>query len=394
MANDVFTVKNNVKIEFYIPSLTAMTWSVSSWDNATWAGAGDVATWTAVTCDTFDVQTANGIDIEKGIFTQPSRGEATIRLQGADYDPFANYRIRSGTPVRITFQQNPDTNPTSWTTLFQGKVQDFQASYNQQGNNVITVHAVNDMQAWLNTKVASYTIPALTYYPNDVISYLVSTYYGGVYTAPGLPDFYYVAAKTYTNTTVGEIIQDCLTAGLGALFMDRAGTYVYYVSQAMISAGTNYPFFSFSTVHTTASNHICMTGLTLDADSRNLPNEIVATYTGGSQLTLRNQEAYDLYGPISLAATVPIDDATGTQLWLNQIDLTTELRRVKAITFDAASRPGQLWDFTSVDRLFAAQTIKYNLGGISFSENYFVTRQINHITPDGWDITLELWRGI
>jgi hypothetical protein len=137
-----------------------------------------------------------------------------------------------------------------------------------------------------------------------------------------------------------------------------------------------------------------MTDLVMRADSRDLPNEIIATYTGGSTLTLRNQDAYELYGPIALEQTLPIDDATGTQLWLDRLNLTTQLRRVESLSFDAISRLGDLWEWYQVDRLFDPNLVTYDINGISFTDTYFVTQQQDRITPNTWEITLELWRGI
>jgi len=395
MANDVFSIKNNVVIEFQIPSATAMTWGVSTWDNANWdSGTGSTA-WTNLHCEAFDITIGQGCPVESGIFVQPSAGVATIKLQGADYDPFSNARIHSGTPIRIGIQSIPDTNPTFIQYIFQGTVRDFSAAYNQQGNNVITIQAVDGMQDFLNTRVASYTIGSLSKYPADVLTDLANTYYSGL-SANILPDIYFMAAKTYTNVRVGDIVKDALIAGLGALYLNPDGTMQYLSEEDLGTIISSTYDYHFSTTHSTAATHICMTGLTMKADTRDLPNEIIATYTGGSQLTLRNQDAYDLYGAVSLDITVPIDDATGTQLWLDRLNLTTNVRRVQGLSFDAIKREGQLWDWINLDanHFFSPQKISYNLGGITFSETYFVTHQNHHITPDSWDIAIELWRGI
>lgn len=395
MANDVFTIKNNVSIEFYIPSATSMTWGVSSWDNAQWDSGTGSSAWVNVQCDTFDISISQGCAIESGIFVQPSAGTATIRLQGADYDPFSNARIHSGTPVRIGIQSIPDTNPTFIQYIFQGTVRDFNATYNQKGNNLITIQAVDAMQDFLNTKVASYTIGSLSKYPSQVLTDLANTYYTGL-SLNVLPDIYFMAAKTYTNVRVGDIVKDALIAGLGALYMTPDGTMQYLSEEDLGTIISSTFSYYFSTVHSTALTHICMTGLTMKADTRDLPNEVIATYTGGSQLTLRNQDAFDLYGAVSLAITLPIDDATGTQAWLDRLNLTTTTRRVQSLSFNMAKREGQLWDWINLnaDHLFDPQKITYNVNGISFTETYFVTHQTQHLTPDSWDVTLELWRGI
>lgn len=393
MANDVFSLRENVFIEFDIPDLGTFIWSVSNWDDGgVWDTNPSSLGWKNLTCETFDIQLTSGSVVESGIFNAPSASVAQIRMQGADYDPFSSGLIHAGTGIRINIEPLPDTDPGVTTTIWQGTVRDFSATYNQQGNNIVVINAVDPMQAFLNTKVASYVVPSLTKYPSDVITDLANTYYTGI-TGNLNPDIYFLAAKTYTNTTVGEIIQDCLVAGLGALWTNRDGTLNYRSEDDLQNIIQTYSF-EFSTIHSTDPIHICMTDLVMKADSRDLPNEIIATYTGGSSLTLRNQDAYELYGSIALDVDLPIDNATGTQLWLNRLDLTTQLRRVESLSFDAISRPGQLWEWYQVDRLFDPNIVTYDINGINFSDTYFVTQQQDRITPNSWEITLELWRGI
>lgn len=394
MANDVFVIRDRLKIEFFIPALGTFIWGVNSWDDGgLWDTDPSSAAWTDLLCESFDIQMVSGCDIESGIFVAPSSSTATIKMQGASYDPFSTGLIHAGTQVRITIEPDPDSNPGNIVTLWTGYVRDYSATYNQQGNNIVTIHAVDGMQDFLNTKVASYVVGSLNTLPSAVITDMANTYWFGI-TANFNPDIYYLAAKTYTNSTVGEIINDCLAAGLGALWMDRDGLLNYRSEEDLQNMITSWTY-EFSTIHEPPGGaHICMTDLVMKADSRELPNEIIATYTTGGQLTLRNQDAYELYGSVALNVDVPIDNATGTQLWLDRLDLKTIIRRVETLTFDAISRPGQLWGWWFVDELFQGQEITYDINGISFTDVYFVTRQYDRITPTSWDISLELWRGI
>jgi len=393
MANDVFDLHQNLSIEFYIPDPGTFVWGVNRWDDGgVWDSDPSSLDWQNLTCETFNIELNNGADIESGIFNAPSTSTARISMQNATTDPFSTGVIHAGTQIRINIEHDPDTSPGSTITIWQGYVRDFKATYNQQGNNIVVINGVDAMQDFLNTKVASYTIGSLAKYPSDVLTDLANSYYYGI-SANLNPDIYFMAAKTYTNTTVGAIVQDCLVAGLGALWLDRDGTLNYRSEQDLANIVETFSF-EFSSNHSNDLTHICMTDLVMKADSRDLPNEVVATYTGGSTLTLRNQDAFDLYGAISLNVDLPIDDATGTQLWLDRLNLTTQIRRVESLSFSAAKREGQLWPWWVFDRMFDPNIVTYDLGEISFSETYFVTRQIDIITPSSWDITIELWRGI
>ena len=393
MANDVFNIRTDIKIEFYIPAINTFIWGVNYWDDGgVWDTNPSSAAWTDLLCESFDITLNKGCEVESGIFVSPSSSTATIRMQGATYDPFSSGLIHAGTQIRISAETLPDTIPGYFEEIWNGYIRNYSATYNQEGNNVVTIHAVDAMQDFLNRKVGSYVVPALTKLPSQVITDMANTYYTGIVPNSNA-DMYYLAAKTYTNTTVGEIINDCLTASLGALWLQRDGTMRYASEEDLASIIGGFSF-EFSSIHSLAADHICMTELVMKADSRDLPNEVIATNSAGGQLTQRNQDAYDLYGAVSLDVDVPMDDVTGLQLWLNRLNLTTTLRRVESLSFDAASRPGQLWYWWQVDRLFDPNIVTYDVNGIVFTDTYFVTRQIDRITPTSWTISVELWRGI
>lgn len=393
MAGDVFLLKNNLYFEFASPNEKTFTWGVSSWDDGdVWDTNPSSFDWRNLRCETFDVSIDKGCDVTSGIFVSPSSSTAIIRMQGADWDPFTNKSIHAGTGFRIRIEPAPDTHPGDLNILWQGTVRDYNASYDQRGNNVVTITCVDAMQDFLNKKVGSYSIPDGTVYPGNVISDMCNTYYYGV--SPNInPDVSVMGPKDYINSTVGEVIADCLTAGLGAFWMERDGTLNYRSEEDLANIIESTYSFHFSTDHSTSADHICMTDLVMKADSRDLPNVIIATARGFTQ-TLTNVDAYDLFGAVSLNVDVLLDSPTHLTDWLSRLNLTTKLRRVETLNFDAAKRSGQLWDWWLVERLFDPNIVSYNINGIDFSETYFVTRQTDTITPYTWNIGLELWRGI
>lgn len=394
MAGDVFSLKNNLYFEFAAPNEKTFTWGVSSWDDGdVWDTNPSSSDWRNLRCETFEVNIDKGCDITSGIFVSPSSSTAIIKIQGADWDPFSNKSIHAGTGFRIQVEPNPDTHPGDTYIIWQGTVRDYSANYDQRGNNEVTITCVDGMQDFLNKKVASYSIPDGTVYPGDVIRDMCTTYSSGL-SGNINPDVSTMGAKTYTDTTVGEVVADCLTAGLGAFFMDRDGYLNYRSEEDLATYIDNEAYsFHFSTEHSTSAEHICMTDLVMKADSRDLPNIIIAT-AGADTRTLTNVDAYDLFGAVSLNVNVLLPASGNLQNWLDRLDLTTKLRRVETLNFDAANRTGQLWDWWLVDRLFDPNFVSYKINGIEFTDLYFVTRQTDTITPYTWNIGLELWRGI
>ena len=204
-----------------------------------------------------------------------------------------------------------------------------------------------------------------------------------------------MAAKTYTEVTVGEIVKDCLDVSQGALFPGSVGSFYYfYDGPTLGNIIESAAVWTFDSVHSSSSTHICMTDLVMAADSRSLPNEIQLTLTTGTVMYLRNQDAYDLYGPIALQASVSIDNTTSGQAWLDNLNLTTRVRRVHSLSFDEIQRTGVVRDFAGTTALFKPVTVSYSLGTGSFSDKYFITKVIDTITPYTWGTTVELWRGV
>lgn len=395
MANDVFSIKNNVNVEFYIPTVGNWIWGVSQWDRGdVWGGSSSSMAWSDLVCEVVNVQVERGVEVEQGVFLTAPVFSAELLLQSDTYDPFTSGTLHVGTQVRVTFEPQPDTAPGVTSNLFVGQIDSFSVSYDAFGNNQIKIHCVASLQAFLNTRVSSFTVAASTY-PNQVMSQLFSTYWSGIGLGTTTTNFAYMAAKTYTEVTVGEIVQDVLDVSQGALFPLPNGTFYYFYDGPTLSNILNLTsIWSFDSVHSSASTHVCMTDLVLAADTRSLPNEIQATLTTGTVMTLRNQDAYELYGPIALQRDISIDNTTSGQAWLDNLNLTTQVRRVQSLSFDEIQRSGVLRSLPGTTLLFQPVTVSYALGTGSFSDKYFINKVIDTITPYSWSTTLELWRGV
>jgi len=380
MANNVFNIKNDFAVEFYIPTTGNWIWGVSLWDGGdVWSGSSTVA-WQDLHCEIVAIDNERGCETDMGVIVSAPIQRSQIVLNTSTYDPFTHGTIHAGTPVRIRYRPYPDTSPTTYTTMFTGTVEAFSTSYDANGNSIVTLSCVDPIQGILNTTVATQSVVAGTS-PFSLIASLFLVYGGltvsKIYLQPDIVD---MAIKTYTNVTVGEIVRDCLIAGQGALWVSAAGD-VKYMSAADLNQQTSAVVFDFSTIHSTDQYHVCMSDLQMLADSRQLPTEIIATLTTGSVMTLRNQDAYQLYGAVSYAVNVPVDNTTMGQTWLNNLDLTAKLRRVQSLSFPAIQRAGQLFYYHRYgDALFSSvQQVTNTPGRSNFSNTYFINKQKNTI---------------
>lgn len=388
----MFSLKTNIRVEYEIAASGSWIWGVSTWDGGdVWGDTTPSIGWTDLLCESFEIIIKRGCNVDAGILVEPSQNQTTIRMQTADFDPFSKSVIHAGTPVRISVEADPVGDPGTWTVIYEGEVASFATTYDAEGLNIITISAQDSMTKWLNTRLATYSIAAGTS-TATVIDDLVVGYWPGNWNL----DTTYLAtcaATTYTDTTIGQVIRDILNTELGYLYVSQDGA-INFISHdhfdQIVAAGADY---SFDSTHSTDPAHICMSDLVMDADSRNLPNQILATYASGSA-TATNQDAVELYGAVAYTVPTIAEDATQLQLILDAITLNTRLRRVQSLTFQAIDRIGDFRQWHVTDRLFSCQNVTYTKGGLNIDENYVVTGQTDKITPTSWDVTLELWKGI
>lgn len=385
----MFSLKTNIRVEFEIATAGTWIWSVSTWNGGdVWGGASSTVAWTDLLCETFEINIERGCDVDSGILVNPSQNQTVVRMQSVEYDPFVNGTIHAGTPVRITI--DPDGTDT-WQEIYVGKVQSFQTSYNAQGLNNIEFVAVDDMTAFLNTRLDTFDITA-GQTAADVIDILVYAYWqGGIYLDTNFLTT--LEATSYTNTTVGAVINDVLNSELGYLYVAQNGEINFIAHSTFDSIVETGPAYFFESTHSSDPGHICMSDLVMDANSNNLPNQIKAT-NSSLELTATNTDAVELYGPLAFTVPTIVEDATQLQLVLDAITLNVRLRRARALTFQPIQRDGEFRSWHLADRLFNCVNVSYDLGGLTLNENYVVTKQIDIITPESWDTTLELWRGI
>lgn len=397
MANDVFSIKDNLKIEFEIATAGNWIWGISTWDGGdTWGGSSSSIAWTDLHCEVVQIVLEHGVDIEQGVFVQPGGQLAEITMTSVEYDPFSSAVIHAGVPVRIQAEILPDTDPGLYVSIFEGIVESYTTSYDAFGNNLIKIRAIDGMQAFLNTQITSYTPASPVATADDIIGELVSTYWTGSagYTPGTGFDLYYLDPVTWTDTTVGTIIDDCLKANQGAFFNTLDNYQTYLTAQDLKFIIEDAPLWDFSTTHDTSPLHICMTDLVISADSKRLPSEIQVTLSTGAVMTQRNQDAYELYGPITLQSSVRLGNTLAGQAWLDNLKLGSRLRYVEELTFDAIERSGQLRTFLWSDRLFSVGQVTYDLNGSNVTDPYFITKTSQFITPNAWSVTVELWRGV
>jgi hypothetical protein len=397
MPNDVFSLKNDLRIEFEGQS-GAFIVSVSTLDGPATLSGSSTVSWQDLLCETISVNINRGIPIQLGYMSDLEPGTAEVQLTTIGYDPLANNFLHVGTPARISVRRQPDTAPTTWTTLFTGQVKAFDVSYNAQGLNLITLSLVDDLEAFLNQILPTYIISGAPKYWYDLVSNLVTNYY-----TPGSSNLSITGTSLFPNynitspVSIGDLMNELMDGELGFAWVGRQyGTLNTYSREDIRSLqGTGY-IYQFSTVHDDLDpDHVCITGLEIGARNDEIANEILFTLASNTALTELNSnpDAIDLYGSVKLEATLNLYDQTQLAQVAQFIVLNNNLRRVKSISTNTIKRDGTLAKFISNDLLMDKVGVYYNLNGVLIDEEYIVTRVSDYIDGDTWETTLELWRG-
>lgn len=400
MANDVFSIKNDIKVEFEIATAGNWIWGVSTWDGGdVWGGSSSTIAWTDLLCEVTAIDIDRGCDVSQGIFPEAGNGRATITMTSDIYDPFSHGTIHAGVPVQISFRPDPDTYPSNWETLFVGTVEAFSATYDRDGRNLFKVIATQSMLAFLNS-IVPYSTFTYNFDSGYMLDQLATNYWNGglTYIDPGSTWESWQTVALTQDTQVGEIVRKILMGGLGYLWTSKDNELLYSSHDSFdYILGLSEPVFYLSNTHSTAIDHVCISDLNFIADTKNAPNTIIAEWIdalGNTQQIVRaNADAVALYGEVSVTGETGQSTSTNANYWLDQITISNKLRSVKSATFQQIQRDGTMRAGTT-DMLFSLVNVSYDKNALHVNDNYVVTRQQDTITPYSWDTTIELWKGI
>ena len=399
MANDVFTLKTDVEVSLYTYASDVFIWGVTRWDDGDkWDAGTATQSWQDITGKIASIEIDNGVTLEQGL-TRPEPATATIVFQSPAYDPFNNLTIRTGTPIRVRVRPNPDTAPTTWVTLFRGKIENASASYNEYFNNTVTLTCVTVLKDYLNftltdgltTAVSAYAgqiIDALAYYyPVNTISYS-STYNG--YLLEGI--------DTLDPVSFGDVLNQLLDANLGALVFKpiTLGSTVlgyYYVQDELGNVDTATSVLNFQAVSSADPLRASFFDLTVGYNTEQITNEITLTTTSGyGPIGRKNENSVALYGSLATEITTRHYNDVDADTWINQITLGEPRRSVLDISARVINRDGTVNENLLREPMDVCNVTVSN-ANLAINENYYITRVQYSITPDYWHTTLELWKG-
>jgi hypothetical protein len=357
-------------------------------------GGDDVLTtgtgfdWTDLACVTNQAQLTVGGSVQDQLYFQPQPGRASFRLQSLVNDPNYAANFRPGVQVRVRLVKDA-VDEIIWS----GIVETINMTYDQDGNNLMQVTALDNLKNLMNTRIASFDSD--TGFPGYVTPYeqldLVATAFGTSMHPDSVDPGGKIPSTIETDVIPSGLIYDAIQVGLGLFWLDPA-TQEFVLVPRPISSSTPVDTPVIGNNHGDPY-HLCMTDIEASATEDTVYNSIkVQLESDDSIYTLKeNQDSIDLYGKYAQDVTLNTTDLTELETWADKAfnyQPTSLVDSVETLTRD---REGNLTEaaFFTPGQLVG---VKYQNGVIDIDDYFTVVKVGHYIDPNTWLTTLDVWK--
>jgi len=394
---DEFYIKEDIKVEMYLPVANTGVWNFSKWDSGDdWMASTGFA-WTDVVADVVSATIELGGTVEQGYSAPATPNMMSLTMQSKTYDPFNNVKVHVGTPIRFSYRQNPDTASTTWTVLFNGLIDNFDVSYEYHGLNTINIQATSSLKRALNKVFPVWNpngyVPGG--YVEDAFNYwcsLTGITRSGVVSSVGAR----YALDYYNDYDSGQALDDLNQFEAGFFYQKADDTLTWttssYIRYLLTLSATN----SFSNTHSSAATHFCISDIAFTYAADNYWNQFKAICESSTSInkTVTNQDSIDLIGVMAIEKSLHIYPALSElDFWLNNVKVSIPTRQVSSITTPIIRQNATL---ANVAALLPTSTvgIQVTTSGYTVNDKSIITKATHEITPENWIATVELWKGI
>jgi len=385
-----FNLATDVKIEVELPPSTGFVLGVSKL--GTDVLSVTAPSWVDISATIASLEISQGPQLMSGIYTQVQPGMVEAVFQSETYDPNFNARMRSGTPIRISYLQGG-----TWHWLFRGKIETLQTTYNYDGSNVVSMTAVDELKNLLNQSLPGFSFPVPQYTGTRLYDIAVAADY------PYAADIDFEAGVAKMSELSGDydagtLINELVKCELGMLWYDYTDDCIkfrdrYWVAGLLIGGA----YYEFSDVHSTADYHVCYSDVVIGTDTDKLTNHVLVSYSQGSGAWLArgNSDSIQLYGMQSQRIWLDLDHTDNDELisWAEAAVDRPLQQSVQNLTFKAVNRVGELFEATNIT-IGDCVNVHKTIGANTIDEDFVVTNVRHSINTDVWTTTLELWKGL
>ena len=398
MANDVFELASDIEVSLYAYPSNLMIWDVSRWDEDNWAIGSETESWQVITGTVSRITIQNGVQVNQG-FTRSSAPTCSITFQSDDYDPFTNATVRSGAPVRVRVRPNPTTAPSTWVTLFEGKIDSTTGSYNNQWVNIVTLYCVADLRDILNySSDIGMTTGATCYAWNFIDEINALGGYKEIAYDVTIDGYLLTGINTSDAVPFGGVVNNILDANAGALVYRPIGApnpatvpYYYYTSTEL-EVGTQTSDVDFEAATSANAKRADFSDIVLGINTDEVVNRVTwqTSNAPDAPVTISNAPSRTLLGDIGVDVTT-IHDTIELD-WARSLANVAVERRVLEISAPVITRAGQLNENLLRDPMDVA-SVSVSNAKITIDETYLISNVTHEIGVHSWDVTFELWKG-
>jgi len=355
-------------------------------------------TWNSIQADSFEVNIDRGIDVEQSVLARPNVGVAEVRLMKSSLsDLLSGPDYASNQRFRIQY-----LSAGLWDSVFEGFIQNIEMQYIVEAKQLeITITAQDMNRIALNTQIALFTVPSgsgrsyknLMNQLGTAITGIDARYSQAQTLSGGSTTFQY--AQDYIEISSGELFEKFLDAELGWLYATR-NSGMRYLTRSDVATLAGYAFdplnLTVSNVHSTSNLHVCMENINLGYVSDGIANQVkVTSPVTGISSTVTNSASVAAYGRQTAFFDIEFQPTTGSTYatWATQVSNAANPRSIRSVNAKVIRPDGNVSDVLQEDIGDSLQ-VKFD----TIEELYIISRMIHNITPDHWDLSIGLWKGI
>ena len=350
-------------------------------------------------------------EISNGLLPKIELPYMIVTLRGNTFDPLQNPRMKQGAYISMTVK--PDS-PIAQFPLFIGWIDEISVSYEAFGQAEITIVAYNVIKRLMSPKVDYLALAQQGCFSRMTTLFAQArTTYSGLPAVTSAGAVGVMPAETVADTTIGDLVQQCLDAEAGMLRAQYTmSTYDvkffnrYEVAYTVGNSPAN-NWVGFSTNHNASATHFCMNNADVAFDTNTQVNWIraelswdSATYIDGTTYaTCKNATSVAAYGSVPETVRLNLTRPTGNptqflKTWVDALVLSRTPKRVRSVTCTPITPTGGLNGYMLQKQIIDVADVTIQRGSNSISVKYLITGVRHEITPTSWSINYELFPGI
>ena len=346
--------------------------------------------WVDLNCVTAKAELSIGGAVQNQLYFQPSPAQANLTLQSLDYDPSYSPAFRPGVQVRVRLVKD-DVDEV----IFKGILDSVDVKYDVDGNNLLTVIAMDTMNRLFNTRIPLFDSD--TDYPDGFVTpyeqlELIAEQFGSAMHSSSVETAGEIPSTVLENVIPSGLIYEAIQVGLGVFWLDPSTQEFVFIPRPSPADIIPEDAIVFSNDHS-LEGHLCMTNIQTSSSEETVYNSLkVALANDDGVSTLRtNQDSIDLYGTYAQDVFLNTTDLAELDRWADSVFVQSPTSLVDSVETMTKDRNNNL---TQAAFVLPGQKIGVNYNnGILEIDGYFTTTRVSHyIDPDNWLTTIEVWK--